>query len=115
MFLYQRLPRCSVVLQYFLDHNPEYWCLVPMLWHEAKAEDHATASFSSSSLSEDTYAYITARPQQPESPTFAIKLRVRVRVGESSLQSHPLAQQDEKKRRHILPHNIACTTKTSML
>jgi hypothetical protein len=66
-----------LVLQRFLDSNPDYWCLVPMLWHEAKAEDEHFAAIAaaseSSPLSEQTYAYITARPTKPESPTFATK------------------------------------------
>jgi hypothetical protein len=68
--LYQHSPRCPLVLQCFLDKNPEYWCLVPILWHEARADDKANASTSSSSRGANAI-HTTAPQLQPESPTFA--------------------------------------------
>ena len=42
MRLYQHSARCSVALRSFLDCNPDYWCFIPMLWHDAHAENVAT-------------------------------------------------------------------------
>ena len=80
MFLYQHSPRCSLVLQRFLDNNPDYWCFVPMCWQDAKAENEAyVASASKSSSTAANAALYTAvrqmHQQPPESPTLAKKPR----------------------------------------
>jgi hypothetical protein len=73
MFLYQHSPRCSLVLQRFLDNNPEYWCLVPMELDKANADDAALAAASSSSSTRIAITTSAFRQieQQPESPTLA--------------------------------------------
>ena len=71
MLVYQHSPRCPAVLQHFLDHNPDYWCLVPMQWLEAKADDEMTAS-SSSNRSVAVAAVVNA-PSLDRSPTFQPK------------------------------------------
>ncbi|CAF1566022.1 unnamed protein product [Adineta steineri] len=53
MRLYQHSARCPTALHLFLDCNPSYWCFIPMLKHEARAENiayvrQATGSSSSS-------------------------------------------------------------------
>jgi len=59
MRLYQHSARCSVALRSFLDCNPDYWCFVPLLWHDAQAENIAAfrerriSSSSSSSFNTD--------------------------------------------------------------
>jgi hypothetical protein len=58
MRLYQHSARCSVALRSFLDCNPNYWCFIPLLWHDAQAENIAgfrerNSSSSSSSFNTD--------------------------------------------------------------
>jgi hypothetical protein len=76
MFLYQHSPRCSLVLQHFLDNNPEYWCLVPMSCDQARMDDIAAAAAAASSSKGNavrkTAANVAVR-QLPESPTFVAK------------------------------------------
>lgn len=73
-FLYQHLPCCAIVLQRFLDKNPDYWCFVPMLWHDATTDDKAMASFTSSSSKRSTTVSATRSAfAAPESPTFAVQ------------------------------------------
>lgn len=43
MRLYQHSARCPVALRSFLDCNPDYWCFIPLLHHEAEAENFANA------------------------------------------------------------------------
>jgi len=78
MLLYQHSPRCSLVLQRFLDSNPDYWCLVPMSWQDAKADDDAhplpPRSSSSSNSGANAALYAAVRQvQPPESPTLVAK------------------------------------------
>ena len=54
MFVYQHSPRCPIVLQRFLDNNPDYWCLVPMEWLEAKADDATVSASSFASITVDS-------------------------------------------------------------
>ena len=52
MRLYQHAARCPIALRLFLDGNPDYWCFIPLLWHDAQAENIAylqERSFSSTS------------------------------------------------------------------
>jgi hypothetical protein len=51
MRLYQHSARCPVALRSFLDCNPKYWCFVPLLWHDAEAENMAYFQERSSSSS----------------------------------------------------------------
>ena len=44
MRLYRHSSLCSTAMQVFLDHNPHYWCLVPMKSNEADREDQAMMS-----------------------------------------------------------------------
>jgi hypothetical protein len=53
MRLYQHSARCSVALRSFVDCNPDYWCFIPMLWHDAQAENVAAFGENSSSQRED--------------------------------------------------------------
>jgi hypothetical protein len=41
MLLYQHSTGCPLILECFLDNNPEYWCFVPMLLDEATANNIA--------------------------------------------------------------------------
>jgi hypothetical protein len=99
MLLYQHSPRCPLVLQRFLDKNPEYWCLVPMFWRDAIVDDDvtvATTTTSSSSSRKVTtaaeeanaiYRAVTARQLQPESPTFAKKPKFFAEIFTNSTRS----------------------------
>lgn len=49
-----------MVLQRFLDRNPLYWCLVPMSWKDAKADDDAHPFPKSSSSTVKHHAYANA-------------------------------------------------------
>ena len=71
--LYQHTASCSMVLQLFLNRNPDYWCFVPMLSTDARTDEQAIAA-SSNSYSKDTLVSI-ARPvrRAPESPVFVTK------------------------------------------
>ena len=44
MRLYRHSSLCPTAIQLFLDHNPDYWCLVPMKSIEADQEDQAMVS-----------------------------------------------------------------------
>lgn len=75
MLLYQHLPRCHLVLQHFLERNPNYWCLVPMSFVEAKDDDIvrvSTSACSPPSVAANSI-YNAPRPFFPESPTFVVK------------------------------------------
>lgn len=39
MRVYQHSARCPIALRTFLDCNPSYWCLIPLFWHEALADN----------------------------------------------------------------------------
>lgn len=39
MRLYIHSARCPVALRTFLDCNPNYWCFIPMSWHDAADDD----------------------------------------------------------------------------
>ena len=39
MRLYEHAARCPIALRLFLDCNPDYWCFIPLLWHDAQAEN----------------------------------------------------------------------------
>ena len=41
MRLYQHAARCPAALRLFLDCNPDYWCFIPLLWHDAQVENIA--------------------------------------------------------------------------
>lgn len=62
LLLYEHSPRCSSVLQRFLERNPLYWCLVPMLWEDARADDnaHPLPKSSTSSVKQHLYANAAA-------------------------------------------------------
>ena len=126
MFLYQHSPRCTPVLQLFLDNNPEYWCLVPMLWQDARVNDNA------SSAADETEYLTFTRPLPPVSPGFIVKPQFFEEVFRNSTRSREEcvwlaksipkspanyrfsrrqveAQIDFskfKKERHILPSNL---------
>jgi hypothetical protein len=44
MRLYRHSSLCSTAMQLFLDHNPDYWCLVPMKSNDADRDDQAMTS-----------------------------------------------------------------------
>jgi len=71
MPLYQHSPRCPLILQQFLDKNPEYWCLVPMSSDQVRVYDDALTSLSSAANA----VYTATLQYQPESPTFVKKPR----------------------------------------
>jgi hypothetical protein len=77
--LYQHSPRCALVLQLFLDNNPEYWCLVPMVSDDARMDDRthpstSSAAVAASSAADAIYnAAVAPAYYQPESPTFVTK------------------------------------------
>ncbi|CAF1568981.1 unnamed protein product [Adineta steineri] len=59
MRLYQHSARCPIALRLFLDSNPNYWCFIPMVKHEAQAENiayvrQASGTTSSSSSFHET-------------------------------------------------------------
>jgi hypothetical protein len=58
MFVYQHSARCPLAMQRFLEKNPEYWCLVPQSWHEARMEDASASSILA-----------TRQLQEQQSPT----------------------------------------------
>ncbi|CAF1575645.1 unnamed protein product, partial [Adineta steineri] len=60
MRLYQHSARCPTALRLFLDCNPNYWCFIPMVKHEALAEDIAyiRQARESSSFHETTDAQL---------------------------------------------------------
>lgn len=70
MHLYQHSPRCSIVMQHFLDNNPEYWCLVPMSSEQARQDDKLNPTITSSDVTHITTARLNRMPL--ESPTFAV-------------------------------------------
>lgn len=39
MRLYQHIAHCPVAIQLFLEHNPNYWCFVPMSEEELVVEE----------------------------------------------------------------------------
>ena len=41
MRLYRHAARCPAALRLFLDCNPDYWCFIPLLWHDAQAKNIA--------------------------------------------------------------------------
>ena len=41
MRLCQHAARCPAALRLFLDANPDYWCFIPLLWHDAQVENIA--------------------------------------------------------------------------
>ena len=49
MRLYQHAARCPAALRLFLDCNPDYWCFIPLLWHNAQVENIAYLQERSSS------------------------------------------------------------------
>ena len=49
MRLCQHAARCPAALRLFLDANPDYWCFIPLLWHDAQAENIAYLQERSSS------------------------------------------------------------------
>ena len=51
MRLYRHAARCPAALRLFLDCNPDYWCFIPLLWHDAQAENIAYLQERSSSSS----------------------------------------------------------------
>ncbi len=51
MRLYEHSSRCPVALDLFLDVNPDYWCFIPLLWHDAQVENIAFFEESSSTSS----------------------------------------------------------------
>ncbi len=51
MRLYQHSARCPSALRAFLDCNPNYWCFIPRLWHEAQTENITFLQERSSSSS----------------------------------------------------------------
>ena len=69
VFLYQHSARCSTGLQLFLDSNPEYWCLVPMTWDEAREADTNDGRTSEGSI----HRWPTVRPPQSSSPAASTK------------------------------------------
>lgn len=46
-WFYQHLARCPKAIQIFLDANPDYWCLVPMLEQEVQMDPDQHASIPS--------------------------------------------------------------------
>ena len=46
---YQHASRCPIALRLFLDANPDYWCFIPLLWHNAQVENIAYLQERSSS------------------------------------------------------------------
>jgi hypothetical protein len=75
MFLYQHSPRCTLVLQRFLDENPEYWCLVPMGISEANADDASSAkasSLSNKTARATTTATIACQIESPSPATMVV-------------------------------------------
>ena len=66
MHLYLHSARCSVALRSFLDCNPNYWCFIPLSWHDAVSEDlnhfrlRKTLSSSSSNKTSTTTTTTTA-------------------------------------------------------
>jgi hypothetical protein len=71
MHLYQHSPRCSIVMQHFLDRNPEYWCLVPMPSDDAYEDDrlHSTTTTTSSKVNRTTAAVMCRLPRDNRSLT----------------------------------------------
>jgi hypothetical protein len=55
MRLYKHSARCPIALRLFLDYNPDYWCFIPLLWHEAQTENIAFLQETSSSSSNATH------------------------------------------------------------
>ena len=135
MFLYQHSPRCTMVLQLFLDNNPEYWCLVPMLCQDAKVDDNASIS-----ITRIEYSTIVHQ-MPPESPNFTVKPQFFEEIFRNSTRSREecvwlaksvpkppsnyrfsrrqIEEQIDffkfKKERHILPSNlIDCFTYTTI-
>ena len=49
MRLYQHAARCPAALRLFLDANPDYWCFIPLLWHDAQVDNIAYLQERSSS------------------------------------------------------------------
>ena len=39
MRLYLHAARCPIALRVFLDNNPDYWCFIPLLRHEAETQN----------------------------------------------------------------------------
>jgi hypothetical protein len=54
MRLYQHSARCPIALRTFLDFHPDYWCFIPLLWHEGQDENLLSLRRTSSGHSEMT-------------------------------------------------------------
>ena len=89
-FLYQHSTHCAVALQRFLDRNPDYWCLVPMLWDEARIEDNTASSITIAPRTTTVFAEIQQSPTLPvQANLFAFVIDNMTR---SKQEAHQLAK-----------------------
>ncbi|CAF1203513.1 unnamed protein product [Adineta steineri] len=93
MRLYQHSARCPIALRSFLECNPNYWCFIPMLLHEALAENilyTRTSNYSTAELydfipmiaidNQRVENYLSHIPLSPVSYAFSYQQRQKQRL-----------------------------------
>ncbi|CAF4411226.1 unnamed protein product [Rotaria sp. Silwood2] len=74
MRLYQHFTHCSKSLQLFLEHNPNYWCFIPMKINDAQFDDFSSLTLTlSNSEQQNTIVdhYLVHLPKPPLGYTFS--------------------------------------------
>lgn len=70
MRLYEHLTHCRKALQLFLEHNPNYWCFIPMKMSDAQFDDLSYAAVST-----DESDFISHVPKPPQGYLFSKRQR----------------------------------------